>query len=92
MSFLYFVIFIFVLCLIGIIWIGVVFWRHVRMFNNAVHGRRRGAYGRYGEEMRQHHEHVTSNGDVIIDKRSSEEKSRKIFTDNEGEYVDYKKE
>lgn len=33
-----------------------------------------------------------SDGNIVIDRRSKEAKNRKIFDDNEGEYVDYTEE
>ena len=39
------------------------------------------------------HHHPTGNGnDTIIDNRTSEQTQRKIFNENEGEYIDYSEE
>lgn len=75
--------FLFAIVIIGLV-MGYSFlrqlYRNIRRFQ--------GKDGTYNGTSSQKN-HTTADGNVVIDRRSSLETSRKIIPDDEGEYVDY---
>lgn len=85
--------FLFVVFVIGFIAALSVVWRiYRRLVHNASEQFRQqkgGAQGKNRYGQRQQRATTTANGDTIIDTRSQEQASKKIFPKGEGEYVNY---
>ena len=76
-----------------IVIIGYRFNKMLRQTRRQMGGKHGFRYAQPEEETQQQHTHTTTeNGDTIIDNRSEQQANRKIFSKNEGEYVDYKEE
>lgn len=76
MFFIKFILFIFIAALILLLFIAFSFYNTIRKASH-----------RFQERQPQNQTKV--NGNVIIDQRSPEETSKKIISDDEGEYVDF---
>lgn len=84
--------FLFLVFLSGIFFVGIVAYRIYRsvkdaaqQFRNFGTGSGNAASGTAGSRRRD-------SGDTIIDRRDSDKAKRRIFSDNEGEYVDFEEE
>ena len=94
-NFLLFIILFFIIAVVAVIAVAARFlWRGYHMFRNLNQGkdRRQGRGWQYdaGVNRETSGRHTrTSSGETIIDARDSDTASRKIFSENEGEYVDF---
>lgn len=84
--------FLFLIFLAGIFFVGMLVYRIYRsihevrrQFRNFGQGGGNGTDGRYSG-------HRQDNDEVIIDHRDEDKANRRIFSDNEGEYVDFEEE
>lgn len=75
-AFLKFILLIFFLFLVAIIWIAYSFFRQIRR-----------SARRFRPEEHQDGSHV--NGNTIIDNRTTEQRNKKVISDDEGEYIDF---
>ncbi len=75
-AFLKFILLIFFLFLVAIIWIAYSFFRQIRR-----------SARRFRHQEHQDGSHV--NGNTIIDYRTTEQRNKKVISDDEGEYVDF---
>lgn len=80
----------FIAFMIVIVMIALLFLRNLlnRLRQHVTHGTQQRKWQRPQERRRT----TTSSGVTIIDERSREETERKIFTQDEGEYVDFVEE
>lgn len=71
---------------------GLTAVRLLRSFRN-FSDRFKAYQGRPGDSNRRNHSyHTGTEEDTVIDRRSPEEMKKKIFSKNEGEYVDFEEE
>lgn len=79
------------LFLIAAIFFGIKIWRVWRRVHKAVNefNQQFGGDKTSGQTQSQTRYSDTDTGDTIIDTRNPEKVKQKIFSENEGEYVDY---
>lgn len=85
--------FLFIILLGIFIIVGVVAYKIYRTFHSVkkqFKGFRRQGDG--NGQGRQQYGQTSGDDEIIIDRRSPDEMNRKIFSKNEGEYVDYEEE
>lgn len=86
--------FLFIILLGIFIVVGVVAYKIYRTFHSVkkqfkgFRGQDRQQYGQGRQQYRQ----TSGDDEIIIDRRTPDEMNRKIFSKNEGEYVDYEEE
>lgn len=85
--------FLFIILLGIFIVVGVVAYKIYRTF----HSVKKQFKGFRGQDNgngqgRQQYGHTSGDDEIIIDRRTPDEMKRKIFSKNEGEYVDYEEE
>ena len=74
--------------LIMILTAGIIIYTRVK---NAAHNFR-AQFGGSSKGQRHPEQTHTADGEIIIDNRTQNGTSRKIFSKNEGEYIDFKEE
>lgn len=79
--------FLFIILLGIFIVVGVVAYKIYRTF----HSVKKQFKGFRGQD-RQQYRQTSGDDEIIIDRRTPDEMNRKIFSKNEGEYVDYEEE
>lgn len=74
--------------------VGIFFYRIYRQIHNAARQFKQQMGGAQQQSDRQSQQGQAHYGDdeVVIDQRDPDEANRKIFSEKEGEYVDYKEE
>lgn len=85
--------FLFIILLGIFIVVGVVAYKIYRTFHSVKKQFKgfRGQYNGNGQD-RQQYRQTSGDDEIIIDRRTPDEMNRKIFSKNEGEYVDYEEE
>lgn len=85
--------FLFIILLGIFIVVGVVAYKIYRTFHSVKKQFKgfRGQDNGNGQD-RQQYRHTSGDDEIIIDRRTPDEMNRKIFSKNEGEYVDYEEE
>lgn len=83
--------FIFLILIAGLVAAVAVVWKFYRRIHAATERLRQQMGGTQDNATRQAGQRTTTtdSGDTIIDTRSQEQANKKIFSKDEGEYVDY---
>lgn len=78
--------------LVVLFFIGITAWRIYDSFRNLSDRLRGNNPGKGNYSSQRSAYGTTQNEEIIIDQRDRSQTGRKIFNDNEGEYVDYEEE
>lgn len=86
--------FLFIILLGIFIVVGVVAYKIYRTFHSVKKQFKgfRGQDNGNGQGRQQQYRQTSGDDEIIIDRRTPDEMNRKIFSKNEGEYVDYEEE
>ena len=81
---------IFLIFLIGLLTVGFSALKIIHLFREGIRQFRQQAYT--DSHQRQHHKSAGNRNQTVVDHRNSAEANKKIFTKEEGEYVDFEEE